>query len=62
MSILLLACHAIPFLMLKSFSELKICEPKIFVVIYTFEDVIGKSFNLDVVPNVDWHAFGFGFI
>ena len=34
---------------------------KIFVVIYTFEDVIGKSFNLDVVPNVDWHVFGFGF-
>ena len=35
---------------------------KIFVGIDTFEDVVRKSFNLDVVTNVDGHAFGFSFI
>ena len=37
-------------------------QAKIFIVIETFEDVVGESFNLDVVPNVDWHAFGLGFL
>ena len=35
---------------------------KVLVVIDTFEDVVGKSSDSDVVTNVDGHAFSFCFI
>ena len=35
---------------------------KILVVLGTFDDVVGKSFDFDVITSVDGHAFSFCFI
>ena len=43
----------------KVFLLIQDVRAKVLVVFDTFEDVVGKSTDLDVVTNVDGHAFSF---
>ena len=47
-----------PFLILKTVFRVFNVQTKIFIL----EDVIRKSFNFDVVANVNWNTLGFSFI